>query len=130
MFAMRAYAGGLPVINALIVDDDDDTRDLIAAIIENAGYSVMTAGDGNEALAALSAVHPELILLDIQMPGLDGASFRQQQRRNPEWIRIPTVVITGSNEEPQLDPAIVDTLRKPVRAREFLAIVGRHCTRG
>jgi len=116
-------------VNVLVVDDDLDTRELIATIIENAGYTVSTAATGREALDKLQTLRPELIFLDIQMPDLDGAEFREQQRRNPEWIRIPTVVITGSAEEPQLDIAVNATLHKPARAREFLGLVQRHCTR-
>lgn len=124
----RGPAAGRRAVNVLVIDDEDDTRQLIAEIITKAGYSVETAADGQQALDLLRSVVPDLILLDIQMPVLDGASFRQEQRRNPEWIRIPTAVITGSNEEPQLDPAIAATLRKPVGARQFLALVRQHCT--
>lgn len=122
-------AGALPVVNVLVVDDDVDTRDLVATIITHAGYTVETACSGREALERLQTIRPELILLDIQMPDLDGAEFREQQRRSREWIRIPTVVITGSMEEPQLDIAVNATLHKPVRARQFLALLRQYCTR-
>lgn len=123
-----SYAGGLHAVNVLVIDDDEDTRDLLATIIERAGFSVETARDGSDALHRLRAVRPELIFLDIQMPVLDGPSFRQEQRRNRDLIWIPTVVMTGSNDETQLDPAIAVTLRKPVRGKDLLAIVRRYCT--
>lgn len=113
----------------LIVDDDRDARDGLAAIIERAGYSVATASDGREALAVMRAAPPELIFLDICMPGVDGAQFRQAQRRNRAWLQVPTVVMTGSSEEPQLDLAVVETLHKPVKPSALLALVARHCTR-
>jgi CheY-like chemotaxis protein len=119
----------LPVVNVLVVDDDLDTRQLIATIIGKAGYTVATASSGREALQLLQSMRPELILLDIQMPDLDGAQFREQQRRNRDWIRIPTVVVTGSREEPQLDVGISATLHKPVRAKEFLSLARRYCTK-
>ena len=113
----------------LVVDDDADTRDLLAAIVEHAGYTTATAANGRDALAMLRAPLPELILLDVCMPIMDGTEFREAQRRNPQWLRIPTVVITGAYDEPVLDPAIVAALRKPVRAADVLALVERYCTR-
>ncbi len=74
-------------------------------------------------------MQPELIFLDVCMPIVDGHQFRQEQRRNREWLKIPTVVMTGIDDEPTLDVAVEATLRKPVRARDLLAIVERHCHR-
>jgi DNA-binding response OmpR family regulator len=59
---------------------------------------------------------------------MDGPTFRQEQRRHWEWLRIPTIVMTGANEEPMLDIAVEETLRKPVKGAELLALVARHCT--
>ena len=112
----------------LIIDDDDDTRELIAAAIAKAGYSVATARDGREALGVLETVQPELILLDLCMPIMDGPTFRQEQRRNRDWIHIPTIVMTGANEEPLLDLAVEETRRKPMRRDDLLALVARHCS--
>src|SRR5688572_22637827 len=102
-------------VSVLVVDDDPDTRDLLTLILEHAGYSVATARNGCEALALMQSILPELILLDIQMPVMDGAFFREAQRRNPDLIRIPTAVMTGSKEEPTLDVGVVATLAKPFR---------------
>lgn len=113
----------------LIVDDEDDARELLAMLLAKAGYSVATASDGREALELLRSVRPELILLDICMPILDGAEFRQLQRQNQDWLRIPTIVMTGAREEPQLDLAVEYTLRKPIHAAALLELVGRYCTR-
>lgn len=112
-------------VSILIIDDDAETRDMLVVMLERAGYSVATACDGLEALAALHSILPRMILLDIQMPVMNGAEFRQAQRRDPELIRIPTVVMTGSKEEPVLDVAIVEALAKPFPTRDLLAVVGR-----
>ncbi len=117
-------------VAVLVVDDDVDARDMIAALIERAGYSVTTASNGQEALELLEVLRPELIFLDVCMPVLDGAQFRQQQRRHKEWLTIPTVVMTGAAEEPMLDLAVERTLRKPVKGEELLSLVSAHCTRG
>ena len=115
------------LVSVLVIDDEPDTRELLAMVLEKASYSVVTAADGSTALALLQTVRPQLIFLDLQMPGIDGAHFREQQRRDAEWLRIPTIVLTGSSDEPQLDPAIALTLHKPVKASRLLAIVARYC---
>jgi CheY-like chemotaxis protein len=119
----------LPIVSALVVDDDPEAREMVEAVLTNAGYTVLTARDGLEALAALRVVQPELILLDVHMPRCDGAQFRQEQRRNKDWIKIPTVVMTGVEEEPVLDVAVEEALRKPVRGARLLDLATRYCTR-
>ena len=116
-------------VSVLVVDDDPEARDMMDAVITAAGYSVVTAANGLEALQRLHVVRPELILLDVCMPICDGAEFRQQQRRNRQWIKIPTVVMTGVEDEPVLDVGVEEALRKPIRARDLRALVGRYCTR-
>jgi two-component system, OmpR family, response regulator MprA len=116
-------------VSALVVDDDLDSRTMLAELIRHDGYTVATASDGKQALEILESTRPELILLDVCMPEMDGPTFRQIMRRNRNWITIPTIVMTGAAEEPMLDLAVEETLRKPVQPKEVLAIVRRHCTR-
>jgi CheY-like chemotaxis protein len=112
----------------LVVDDDPDVRDMMDAVLTTAGYVVITAVNGEEALEFLDSIRPALILLDVNMPMMDGAEFREAQRRDPELIRIPTVVMTGGADvEPQLDIAVEETLRKPVHRSDLLAMVQRYC---
>lgn len=115
-------------VAVLVVDDDAEERELVASIIASAGYSVVTASDGREALDLLHRVQPELIVLDVCMPIMDGAEFRVEQRRRLDWLRIPTVVMTGGDDETQLDLAVAHTLHKPFRARDLLAVVREHCS--
>lgn len=114
-------------VSVLVIDDDPEAREMLAAVLENAGYSVATAENGFDALELLRKVRPKLILLDVVMPMCDGAEFREQQRRNKEWIKIPTIVMTGLAEEPVLDVAVEYALRKPIRSRDLLALVDRYC---
>jgi len=113
-------------VDVLLVDDEQDVRDLVSEILSRAGYTVRTASDGRDAIEVLDHVRPRVIIMDLQMPIMNGAEFRQAQRRNREWIKIPTVVMTGTTDEPLLDLAIEETLKKPVRAFKLLEIVGRH----
>jgi CheY-like chemotaxis protein len=113
-----------PVV--LIVDDEEETRDMLAMLLEQAGYEVLTASNGREALEVLQTSRPAMILLDLQMPIMDGYEFRAAQRRDPHLLRIATVVLTGTDNEPMLDPAIRETLRKPVRRDVLLRVVRRY----
>ncbi len=114
-------------VSVLVVDDDCDTHDLLDVLLSHAGYSVVTASNGREALGLLTSIRPRMILLDVEMPVMTGPEFREVQRRDPDLIRIPTVVMTGSRDEPVLDPAVAEVLRKPFRANQLLALVRRLC---
>lgn len=114
-------------VSVLVVDDDVDTRDMVEQLLTAASYSVVTASDGHEALELLKTIRPGLILLDVQMPVMNGAEFRQVQRRDPDLIRIPTVVISGAASEPILDLAIDEALKKPVHRADLMRLVERHC---
>ncbi|NVB80211.1 MAG: response regulator [Kofleriaceae bacterium] len=117
----------LEPVSVLVVEDEQDTRDLLALVVSKAGYSVRTAENGQQALEMLQTVRPSLILLDVQMPVMDGAEFRQAMRRDRSLLKIPTVVLTGAAVEPMLDIAVDEALRKPVKSADLLAIVRRHC---
>lgn len=114
-------------VSVLIVDDDEDARDLMEMLLTKEGYSVRTACNGREALELLQTLRPSLILLDVQMPVMDGMEFRAHQRRDRALLSIPTVVLTGAAVEPMLDLAVEEALRKPLRSVDLLAIVRRHC---
>lgn len=117
---------GLIPISALVIDDESDARELLATLLARAGYSVMTARDGREALELLNRVRPAVIFVDLWMPVMNGHEFREAQRRNRTWLSIPTVVMTGTSEEPLLDLAIEETLQKPIKAKQVIEIVRRH----
>jgi two-component system sensor histidine kinase ChiS len=119
----------LPHVSVLIVDDDEDAREILADLVRRAGYTVVTARDGHEAIEALGHWRPDLILLDVVMPGMDGARFRQKQRQHRDWIKIPTIVMTGKSDEPTLDVGVEDTLRKPISSAVLLDIVAKHSTK-
>ena len=68
------------MFHILVVDDDKNTRRLMRAVLEGAGYTVTTAEDGEEALEALDRVHIDLVVLDIMMPKMDGYAFTQTLR--------------------------------------------------
>jgi putative two-component system response regulator len=117
-----------PVI--LAVDDDSDLLALIAKVLATE-YEVKTAGDGGDALAlAAAAPQPDLILLDIELPGASGFEVCQLLKEDPATARIPVIFLTGKSEAADqvegLDLGAVDYLTKPVNAKLLLARVRTH----
>lgn len=87
----------------LVVDDDPDHRRLMAQLLRSEGYAVSTARNGREALENLAASKPFVILLDLEMPVMDGRTFRQQQLQLAPALRsIPVIVCSGSDEADKL----------------------------
>lgn len=83
----------------LIVDDDIDIRETISMVLEDEGYSVACAENGLEALRYLREHGaPDLILLDLMMPVMDGVEFCIQKRQDPRFAEIPVVVVTASGQ--------------------------------
>jgi CheY-like chemotaxis protein len=80
----------------LVVDDDPDLRRSLVEVLQDQGYSVSSATNGEEALEALRGAPPNAILLDLTMPVMDGWTFRRRQQDDPRLAGIPTVLISAS----------------------------------
>lgn len=115
----------------LIVDDDIDLRETMRDLLTDEGYSVAEASDGAVAMRyLLSHARPELILLDLMMPNMDGVQFRGEQTRHPELAKIPTVLLTASMHNEATRAARADlVLLKPVRLEPLLEVVARYVPR-
>ncbi|GAB4385192.1 MAG: hybrid sensor histidine kinase/response regulator [Elainellaceae cyanobacterium] len=110
----------------LAVDDTPDNLILIEAILEDEGYKVNTAEDGLIALEMLEQSPPQLILLDIMMPGMDGYEVTRRIRNNPKLPFIPILLITAHEQSSVvegLDAGADDFIRKPFDTDELLARV-------
>lgn len=79
----------------LIIDDEDDIREYFADVLRDAGFQVMTACDGNEALDMVQKKVPDFISLDLVMKGKSGIKFLYELRRNKAWNKIPYVIVTA-----------------------------------
>jgi len=89
----------------LIVDDDRDARESLAAFLQTAGHYAKCVPNGREALATLLADLPDAILLDLIMPEMDGPSFLEVVRSYLRIQSLPVVVLTGLSDSPMIDRA-------------------------
>ena len=109
----------------LVVEDDEDLRRLFRTALALAGYDVVEAGDGLEALQRIDQVLPDLVVLDLLLPGMSGMVVQQELAAQALTRQIPVVVITGTAIEPEsLDVACL--LRKPVSPDDLIEAV-RKC---
>jgi signal transduction histidine kinase/DNA-binding response OmpR family regulator/putative methionine-R-sulfoxide reductase with GAF domain len=111
----------------LVVDDETDVREMLADTLTEAGFRVMTAADGAAALQALRATLPDLVLLDLMMPGMDGYEALRALRGAPETRDLPVVILTGvdsaSERERAMAAGATVYLRKPVLAKELVQTI-------
>lgn len=80
----------------LIADDRPSSRELLRIILERAGYDVLEAQDGEVALEQIRTRQPDLVLLDLQMPKLDGLAVLEAVRSEPRFVSLPVVALTAS----------------------------------
>lgn len=111
----------LPARRVLVVDDDRDNRELLVELLASEGYLVSSASDGKIALAEARATRPDVILLDLMMPVMNGWEFRDAQLRDPDLARVPVVVVSAF--EDTLDVEAI--LRKPYLLEDVLDTVQR-----
>src|SRR5467141_487577 len=108
----------------LVVDDMPANRELLEGHLDELGYDVRQARDGVEALEAVAAEEPDLVLLDIDMPRLDGISVCERLKSHPTRRLIPIVILTASNDRGTRLRGIAagadDFLSKPFDAKELL----------
>jgi CheY-like chemotaxis protein len=83
----------------LLADDKREFRTPVAAVLQNQGHQVACAEDGQQALALLATECPDLIVLDLAMPGMDGTTFLERIRREPKWQALPVIVMTATTVE-------------------------------
>ena len=83
----------------LVCDDEKNIRRLVQVNLERAGYKVVTASDGKEALQQVVKERPELIVLDIMMPYMDGFEVLQNLRRNASTREIPVIMLTAKSQD-------------------------------
>ncbi|OGI16029.1 MAG: hypothetical protein A2878_01510 [Candidatus Moranbacteria bacterium RIFCSPHIGHO2_01_FULL_54_31] len=91
--------GVQPKQTVCIVDDNDDIRDIYSTKFKREGFAVVTARDGEEGLQVIRTERPDVIVLDIQMPVLDGVGVLQALKADPDLEKIPVVVLSNIDSE-------------------------------
>jgi CheY-like chemotaxis protein len=103
----------------LVADDTDNGRELVKTVLEGSGYQVYEARDGLEAVAQARAHNPDLIILDLHMPGLDGFGVIQELRREQTFAATPIMALTASammgDKERATAVGFTGYITKPIR---------------
>jgi DNA-binding response OmpR family regulator len=109
----------------LVADDEQEIRNLLDHFLKGQGYEVILASDGNEALKLASEKNPQVIILDIKMPGLDGLEVCKRLKEKEQTKLIPVIVVTGfeDNKMEALDIGADDFVNKPFNMAEIASRV-------
>lgn len=107
----------------LVIEDNDDSRQLMAYLLEHAGHSLDLAGGGESGLAQAVADPPDLVLLDLHMPGMDGFQVIEALKREPEMNGVPVVAVTAvamvGDREAVLGAGFDGYIPKPIAPESF-----------
>jgi two-component system, cell cycle response regulator DivK len=109
------------MIKALIAEDNAVNRELLRELLESRGYDVVEACDGQEALKVIEQAQPDILLLDIGMPKMDGFAVVQKIRTNPRLANLPVLAVTAyamqGDREKVLDSGFDGYLSKPINPK-------------
>lgn len=115
----------MAIQNILIVDDSPTERYYLTDILVKNGFNVTTAENGEEALAKIKEQKPQLILMDVVMPGANGFQVTRSIARDPELANVPIIICSSKNQETDriwgLRQGATEFISKPVHAAELLA---------
>jgi two-component system cell cycle response regulator DivK len=111
----------------LVVDDQEDNRQILRDLLGNAGYELTEAENGEDAITAVAKKRPDLILMDIQLPIMDGYEATRRIRSNPDMNSVPIIAVTSyalaGDEEKALEAGCDGYISKPYSPRELLTKV-------
>lgn len=111
----------------LVADDEDDVRDLVVYRLSRSGYDVVEALDGEEAFRLATEQTPDLIVLDVMMPRIDGYELTRRLRAEPATSRVPVILLTARTQENDVSQGFEagadDYLKKPFNPDELVARV-------
>jgi CheY-like chemotaxis protein len=114
----------------LIVDDNPTNLKLVAYLVKAQGYEVETASDADAALASIAASRPRLILMDLQLPGIDGLELTRRLKADPTTREIKVIALTAYAMKGDHEKAIAagcdDYVTKPIDTRALPQVIARH----
>src|SRR5512135_1114613 len=116
----------------LVVDDTPANLQALAGILKEKGYQISVATNGKQALEVLARVRPDLVLLDVMMPEMDGFETCRRMKASEQWRQIPIIFLTAKTDVTDIvqgfELGAVDYVAKPFNAHELLARVNTHLT--
>ncbi len=114
----------------LVVDDEPDARDFLCTVLQDNGFTIVTANDGTEAIAAIEQSPPDLVALDITMPQKSGVAVYRRLKEDDQLKAIPVIVVTGISDDfkkfissRRQVPPPEGYISKPVDHQQFLKMV-------
>lgn len=113
-------------MHILVIDDNESVLNALALILEHDGFKVTAAENGREALDLLDEIEPDLILLDLWMPEIDGWQFLIRLRQDGRFGEVPIVVMTADSRDIEAGLRVDGFLRKPLDLDLLLESVKRH----
>jgi CheY-like chemotaxis protein len=120
--------------NILIVDDNPTNMKLVSFLLSSKGYAVRTASSADEALKAIDASVPQLILMDIQLPGTDGLTLTRQLRGNPRSSGVVIIAVTAyamkGDEEKAYAAGCDGYITKPIDTRSLPGTIAEYLAKG
>jgi CheY-like chemotaxis protein len=109
----------------LVVDDEPVLRGIMREILNEEGYAVIEAADGHVMLEIMTRERPDLVLMDVMMPGVDGREAYRQLRSRPEHRDVPVVMMSAAVQPHGLDPSIAGFMAKPFDLNQLVDLVTR-----
>ena len=111
----------------LIADDEPQIREILRVYFEKEGFQVVEAADGKEALQQITKERPDILLLDVMMPVMDGLAATRKIRSEPRWAKLPIVMLTAKampdDQERCIDAGANDYMAKPIDVDKLLSLV-------
>jgi two-component system, cell cycle response regulator DivK len=113
----------MTTVHVLLVEDNEDNRDMMKFLLERAGYVVSTANTGLEALATAHREKPDIILMDLSMPEMDGWTAAQEIKKDPVLATVPLIAVTAhtlpGDRRKAFDSGFDSYISKPINVRMF-----------
>ena len=122
-----SYRIKLDTAKVLVVDDEPEITEIVESFLTEAGYKVAIANSGTDAIKRAKEFKPDVILLDIMMPGTDGYSVCQQLKKDPHFANTPVIFLTGKDREDDMGRSFKAGgdmyIKKPFSCERLLEIV-------
>ena len=122
-----SYKINISTAKVLVVDDEPEITEIVETFLTEAGYKVTVENASNKAIEKARAIKPDVILLDIMMPGVDGYDICQELKKDPEFATVPIIFLTGKDRNDDMGRSFKSGgdmfIKKPFSCERLLEIV-------